>query len=298
MPVLPDGFEPSIVSEEDLKKLEDELLAVFTEARPGTGAYSNHATNPSTSSLPDPDSFRMYVFNQGYPFLTVFSGPRSALPRPSSTTPGGKNPRPRPLPPTPGTSGTPYVTSNITVRSISNDSLVFFSFCSFYTSLMRTVSDRGRLPAPHSAIDSSFGNGLPTPVYAQGQSAFEGHSTMHQSQAWNDEANVYRYGGDSPSMTPPEYTKKDTSSYLAAPPYPYPQQSTTNVNFNHAPELPILHSMSHSLSTVDLNNPLLRPPRAQSDQPSTCKPVMLSPCCILTVLLQMRPSIRVLFSNL
>lgn len=235
MPVLPDGFEPSIVSEEDLKKLEDELLAVFTEARPGTGAYSNHATNPSTSSLPDPDSFR----------------PRSALPRPSSTTPGGKNPRPRPLPPTPGTSGTPYVTSNITVRSISND------------------SDRGRLPAPHSAIDSSFGNGLPTPVYAQGQSAFEGHSTMHQSQAWNDEANVYRYGGDSPSMTPPEYTKKDTSSYLAAPPYPYPQQSTTNVNFNHAPELPILHSMSHSLSTVDLNNPLLRPPRAQSDQPST-----------------------------
>jgi hypothetical protein len=59
-----DVSQPSTVSEEDLNKLEDELLAAFTKGRIGGGAYigSNHITNPSTSSLPDPHSSRMYFF--------------------------------------------------------------------------------------------------------------------------------------------------------------------------------------------------------------------------------------------
>lgn len=61
MPAPPDGFQHAVVSEEQLNQLEVELLAVFTKARPGSGAYSNsnHVTHPSTSSLPDPQSFSM-----------------------------------------------------------------------------------------------------------------------------------------------------------------------------------------------------------------------------------------------
>lgn len=53
-----------MVSQEELSKLEDELLATFAKARPRSGAYSgsNHVTNPSTSSLPDPSAFSMYRF--------------------------------------------------------------------------------------------------------------------------------------------------------------------------------------------------------------------------------------------
>jgi hypothetical protein len=60
----PSELEPSMVSAADLSKLEDELLTVYTKTRIGSGAYSgsSHVTNPSTSSLPDPHSFRVYRF--------------------------------------------------------------------------------------------------------------------------------------------------------------------------------------------------------------------------------------------
>jgi hypothetical protein len=74
MPTPPDGSQPSMVSEEDYNKLEDELLAVFSKGRIGSGAYggSNHITNPSTSSLPDPQSYRMYRFQLLYALLSFF----------------------------------------------------------------------------------------------------------------------------------------------------------------------------------------------------------------------------------
>jgi hypothetical protein len=52
--------QPVVVSEEDLSRLGDELLVTFSTARIASGAYSgsNHVANPSTSSLPDPPSFR------------------------------------------------------------------------------------------------------------------------------------------------------------------------------------------------------------------------------------------------
>ena len=67
------GTQPTVVSEEQLNQLEHELLAVFTRARPGSGAYSgsSHVTHPSTSSLPDQQSSSRDHLHLVYFLLTV-----------------------------------------------------------------------------------------------------------------------------------------------------------------------------------------------------------------------------------
>jgi len=65
-----------MVSEEELSKLEDELLIVFSKAGIGSRAYSNHVTNPSTSSLPAPRHFRTSLcFTSFLQRLELFQNP-------------------------------------------------------------------------------------------------------------------------------------------------------------------------------------------------------------------------------
>lgn len=132
------------------------------------------------------------------------------------------------------------------------------------SSLMHIISESGRLPSSQSAIDGPSTSSFQTPIYSQ--HPVEDNSTAFQKQSWNppydptpDEVERYSYPRNSLAVTLPEYTRRDPSVYLAAPPYPY---SSTSATFNHSSELPA----ADSLSLIDLNNSLLHPPRTQSEQ--------------------------------
>lgn len=138
---------------------------------------------------------------------------------------------------------------------------------------MHIISESGRLPTTsQSALDGPSSSSLQIPVYAQNsQHAVEDNNIAFRNQLWNppydptDEADRYPYPRDSLAITLPEYTRGDSSGYLAAPPYPYSQLSSTSANFNHPSKLPTPQT-ANSLSAIDLNNSLLHPPRTQSDQ--------------------------------